>query len=89
MLAMHKRVERRINLFIDNMIINPQFIGSQQTHRKRRLDQIDLHEHRGEHCIEDQRERISHIDSIYGPLGPWKTTHTSSKGQQGWCRGPL
>ena len=39
------------------MIINPQIIGSQQMHRKRRLHRIDLQEHRGEHCIEDQREK--------------------------------
>ena len=43
------------------MIINPQFIGSQQTHRKRRLHRIDLQKHQGEHCIEDQRERRSHL----------------------------
>ena len=38
--------------------INPQFIKTEQTHRKRTLHQIDL---RREHCIEDQRERISHL----------------------------
>ena len=38
------------------MIINSQFIESQQTHRQRRLHRIDLQEHRGEHCIEEQRE---------------------------------
>ena len=32
-------------------------MGSQETHRKIRLHQIDIQEHRGEHCIEDQRER--------------------------------
>ena len=42
---------------IDNIIINPQFIGSRQTHRKRVLPLIDLQEHRGEHGIENQRER--------------------------------
>ena len=35
------------------MIINPQFIGSRQTHRKRGLHRIDLHEDHGEHCIEE------------------------------------
>ena len=39
------------------MIINPQFIGSRQTHRKKVLLRIDLQEHRGEHGIENQRER--------------------------------
>ena len=65
---------------MNNLIINPQFIGSQQTHRKRRLHRIDL---RREHCIEDQRERESHLANNYGPIGPVETTHTSSEGHQG------
>ena len=56
-------------IFMDNLIINPQFIGSQQTHRKKGLHRIDLQEHRGEHCIEDQRERRSHLATSYGPVG--------------------
>ena len=67
---------------MNNLIINPQFIGSQQTHRKRRLHRIALQEHRAEHGIEDQRER-SHLATRYGPVGLWLTTHTSSEGQQG------
>ena len=55
-------------IFIDKLIINPQFIGSRQTHRKRVLD---LQEHRGELCIENQRERRSHIATSYGPIGLW------------------
>ena len=51
-------------------IINPQFIGSQQTHRKRRLHRIELQD-RGEHGIEDQRERRSHLATSYGPVGMW------------------
>ena len=65
------------------MNVNPQFISSQQIHRKRRLHRIDFQEHRGEHCIEDQRERRSHLATSYGPVGLRETTHTSSKGQQG------
>ena len=42
---------------MNNMIINLQFIGSQQTHDKTRLHRIELQEHQGERCIEDQRER--------------------------------
>ena len=53
---------------MNNLVINPQFIGS-ETHRKRRLDRIDLQEHRGEHCIEDQRERRIHLATSYGPEG--------------------
>src|SRR5215216_1330231 len=46
---------------IDKLIINPQFIGSRQTHRKKVLHRIDLQEHRGEHGTENQRERRSHL----------------------------
>ena len=35
------------------------------------LHQIDLQEHRGEHCIEDQKERRSHLATNYGPVGLW------------------
>ena len=35
-------------IFINKLIINPQFIGSRQTHRKRVLHRIDLQEHQGE-----------------------------------------
>ena len=52
-------------------IINPQFIGSQQTQHKNILHRIELQEHQGEHCIEDQRERRSHLATIYGPVGLW------------------
>ena len=58
---------------MNNLIINPQFIGSQQTHRKKGLPRIDLQENRGEHCIEDQRERErrSHLGTSCGPVGLW------------------
>ena len=56
---------------MDNLIINSQFIGSQQTHRKERLHRIDLQEHQEEHCIEDQKERRSHLATVYGPEGLW------------------
>ena len=71
----YKNLEETQIIFIDNLIINPQFIESRQTHRKRRLHQIDLQEHRGEHGIEDQREREreskSHLATCYGPIGLW------------------
>ena len=51
--------------------MNPQFIGSWQTHRKRVLHRIDLQEHQGELRIENQRERRSHLATSYGPVGPW------------------
>ena len=31
------------------------------THRKKSLHQIDFQEHQGEHCIEDQKDRRSHL----------------------------
>ena len=69
---MHIRDQKETQIrFIDNMIINPQFIGSRQTHRKRRLHRIDLHEDHGELCMEDPRERRSHLVTSYGPVGLW------------------
>ena len=58
-------------ILIDKLIINSQFIGSRQTHRKKALHRIDLQEHRGEHGIENQRERRSHLATSYGPVGLW------------------
>ena len=51
------------------MIINPQFIRSQQTDHKIRLHQIDLQEYQEEHCIEDQGEIRCHLATSYGPEG--------------------
>ena len=68
---------------MNNLIINPQFIGSQQTHRIRKLHRIEPHEHHGAHGIEDQRKRRSHPITSYGPEGLKLTTHASSEGQQG------
>ena len=70
------------------MIINPQFMGSRQTHRKRRLHRVDLHEDHGELCIEDPRERRSHLVTSYGPVGLWWTTHASSERSWCWWRSP-
>src|SRR5215216_1946217 len=67
----YKNSEKIQIIFIHKLIVNPQFIGSRQTHRKRRLHRIDLQEHQGEHGIENQRERISHIATSYGPVGLW------------------
>ena len=51
---------------------------------------MDLRE---DHCIEDQkrereRERERASSYCYGPVGPGKTTHTSSWRRQGWWRWP-
>ena len=53
----YKNSEKTQVFLMNNLIINPQFIGSQQTHCKRRLHRIDLQEKVGELCIENQRER--------------------------------
>ena len=53
------------------MIVNPEFIGSRQTHHKRILHRIELQEHRGEYGIEDHKEIRSHLATSYGPLGLW------------------
>ena len=44
---------------MNNLIINPQFTGFQQTHREIGLHQLELQEDRGEHGIQDQREEAS------------------------------
>ena len=82
---MHKRVQQRLKLYSwIELIINSQFIGPQQTHRKKKeLHQIDLQQHQREHCIEDQKEKRSHLATNYGLVGLWQTTHASSEGQQG------
>ena len=67
----YKNSEEIQIILIDKLIINPQFIGSRQTHCKRVLHRIDLQEHRGEHVIENQRERRSHLATSYGPVGLW------------------
>ena len=65
----YKNLEKIQIIFIDKLIINPQFIESRQTHCNRRLHWIDLQEHQGEHGIENQRERRSHLATSYGPVG--------------------
>ena len=65
----YKNSEKIQIILIDNLIINPQFIGSRQTHRKRILRRIELQEHRGEHGIEDHREIRSHLVPSYVPVG--------------------
>ena len=53
--------------------MNPQFIGSRKTYRKRILHRVELQEHRAEHGIEDhrERERRIHLATSYGPVGLW------------------
>src|SRR6266496_2738396 len=48
-----------------NLIINSQFTGSQQTHRKESLHQIDLQET----IVFRYKERESHLATAYKPVG--------------------
>src|SRR3989337_2532992 len=64
-----KNLEKIQILFIDKLDHKPTIHRSQQTHRKRILHRIDLHERGGEHCIEIQKERRSHLANNYGPEG--------------------
>ena len=69
-----------------DLIINSKFIGSQQTHRKKELHQIDLQE---TIVLRIKRERGSHLATAYGPVGLQWNTHASSKRHQwGWWTPP-
>ena len=56
---------------MDNLIINSQFIGSQQTNHTKGLHRID----QGKDAmnivlkIERERERDCHLGTTYGPVG--------------------
>ena len=65
-----------------DLIINSKFIGSQQTHRKKR---VTSNRSPRDHCIENQKERRSHLVTAYRPVGLQWTTHASSgRHQWGW-----
>ena len=49
-----------------DLIINSKFNGSQQTHRKKELHQVDLQE---TIVLTIKRERGSHLATNYGPVG--------------------
>ena len=65
----YKNSKKNQILFIDNVDHKPTIHriseNTPQIHR------IDLQEHRGELCIENQRERRSHLANEYGPEGLW------------------
>ena len=66
---MHIRDQKTQITFMDkniDLIINSKFIGSQQTHRKKELHQIDLQE---TIVLRIKRERGSHLATAYEPLG--------------------
>ena len=49
-----------------DLTINSKFIGSQQTHHKKELHQIDFQE---TIVLRIKRERGSHLATNYGPIG--------------------
>ena len=49
-----------------DMIINSKFIGSQQTHRKKALHQVNIQE---TIVLIIKRERGSNLATNYGPVG--------------------
>ena len=56
-------------LFIDNLDHKPTIHRFSTNTPQKELHQIDLQEDQGEHCIEIQRERRSHLANNYGPEG--------------------
>ena len=63
----YKRSKKTQIIFMDiDLIINSNFIRSQQTHRKKLLHQIDLQE---TIVLRIKRERGSHLATDYGPVG--------------------
>ena len=80
-----KNSEKTQIIFIDNMIINPQFIGSHQTHRKKRITSNRYPRISRWTLYWRAKRDKSHIATSYGPVGLWWTTHTSSEDHQwGW-----
>ena len=58
-------------LFIDNLDHKPTIHRISANTLQEVLHRIDLQEHRGELCIENQREIRSHLANNYGPEGLW------------------
>ena len=58
-------------LFIDNLNHKPTIHRISTNTPQKELHRIDLQEDQGELCIENQKERRSHLDNNYGPEGLW------------------
>ena len=56
-------------MFVDKLDHKPTIHRILTNTPQKELDQIDIQEDRGEHCIEIQRERRSQLDNKYGPEG--------------------
>ena len=58
-------------MFIYNLDHKPTIHRISTNTPQKELRQIDLQEDRGEHCIEIQTERRSHLANNYGSEGLW------------------
>ena len=67
----YKNSEKNQILFIDNLDHKPTIHRISTNTLQKVLHRIDLQEHRGKLCIENQRERRSHLANNYGPEGQW------------------
>ena len=56
-------------MFIDNLDRKPTIHRISTNTLQKELHRIDLQEEEGELCVENQRERRSHLATSYGPLG--------------------
>ena len=65
----YKNSEKNQKLFIDNLDKKPTIHRISTNTLQKELHQIDLHKRGGEHCIEIQKERRSHLANNYGPVG--------------------
>ena len=64
-----KEFKEDSNILIDKLDHKPTIRRSQQTHRKKKITSNRSPRERGEHCIEIQKERRSHLANNYGPIG--------------------
>ena len=67
----YKNSEKNQILFKDNLDHKSTIHRISANTPQKVLHRIYLQKHRGELCIENQRERRSHLDNNYGPEGLW------------------
>ena len=58
-------------MFLDKLYHKPTIQHISTNTLQKELHRIDLQEHRGELCIENQRDRRRHLANNYGPEGLW------------------
>ena len=65
----YKNSEKNQIIFIDKLVHKSTIHRISANTPQKSINRIDLQEHRGELCIENQRERRSHLANNYGPKG--------------------